>query len=51
MATLYQLVKEIENFELDIDDTTGEILNMDELDALQLERMQRWRIYACGLRI
>ena len=38
MATLYQLVKEIENFELDIDDTTGEILNMDELDALQLEK-------------
>ena len=38
MATLYELVKEIENFDLDIDEETGEILNMDELDALQLEK-------------
>ena len=37
MATLYELVKEIENFDLDIDEETGEILNMDELDSLQLE--------------
>lgn len=38
MATLYELVKEIENFELDIDEETGELLNIDELDALQLEK-------------
>ncbi len=38
MATLYELVKEIENFDFDIDETTGEILNIDELDALQLEK-------------
>ena len=38
MATLYELVKEIENFDLQIDEETGEILNMDELDALQLEK-------------
>ncbi|MBR5583135.1 MAG: siphovirus Gp157 family protein [Lachnospiraceae bacterium] len=38
MATLYELVKEIENFDLDIDEETGEILNGDELDALQLEK-------------
>ena len=38
MGTLYELVKEIENFDLQIDEETGEILNMDELDALQLEK-------------
>lgn len=38
MATLYELVKEIENFEFDIDEETGEILNIDELDALELAR-------------
>lgn len=38
MATLYELVKEIEDFQFDIDDETGEILNFDELDALQLEK-------------
>ena len=51
MATLYELVKEIENFDLQIDEETGELLNIDELDALQLERMQRWKTSACGLRI
>ena len=38
MATLYELVKEIEDFQFDIDEETGEILNFDELDALQLEK-------------
>lgn len=38
MATLYELVKEIENFELQIDEETGELLNIDELDALELEK-------------
>lgn len=38
MATLYEIVKEIEDFQFDIDDETGEILNIDELDALQLEK-------------
>lgn len=38
MATLYELVKDIENFELQIDEETGELLNIDELDALQLEK-------------
>ena len=38
MATLYELVKEIENFDLQIDEETGELLNIDELDALQLEK-------------
>ena len=38
MATLYELVKEIENFDFDIDEETGEILNIDELDALELAK-------------
>lgn len=38
MATLYELVKEIEDFQFVIDEETGEILNFDELDALQLEK-------------
>lgn len=38
MATLYELTDLLKNFELDIDEETGEILNSDELDALELER-------------
>ena len=38
MATLYELTDALKNFELDIDEDTGEILNSDELDALELER-------------
>lgn len=38
MATLYEIVKEIEDFEFQIDEETGEILNFAELDALELEK-------------
>ena len=38
MATLYELTDALKNFELYIDEETGEILNSDELDALELER-------------
>ena len=38
MATLYELNAMLENFELEIDEDTGEILNADALDALELER-------------
>lgn len=38
MATLYEIIKEIEDFQFDIDEETGEILNIGELDALQLEK-------------
>ena len=41
MSTLYELVKEIEDFEFIIDDETGEILNADELDNLQMERQTK----------
>ena len=38
MSNLYELNKAIADFDLEIDEETGEILNMDGLDALQLER-------------
>ena len=38
MATLYELTEQLANFELIIDEETGEILNAEELDALELER-------------
>lgn len=38
MATLYEITREIEDFQFEIDELTGEILNIDELDALQLEK-------------
>lgn len=36
--TLYELTEEWRNFELEIDEETGEVLNSEELDALQLSR-------------
>lgn len=38
MATLYDIIKSIESFEFEIDEETGEILNMAELDALQVDK-------------
>lgn len=38
MAKLYDIDQAIENFEFQIDEETGEILNYDELDALKIER-------------
>ena len=38
MATLYELHHLIENFELQIEEETGEVTNFDELDALEMER-------------
>ena len=38
MANLYELERALAEFELEIDEETGEILNADELDALQMER-------------
>ena len=31
MAKLYEIMNEIENFDFEIDEETGEILNFDEL--------------------
>lgn len=36
--TLYELNEELRNFELEIDEETGEILNASELDSLKMER-------------
>lgn len=38
MAALYELANELQNFSLVVDDETGEITNLDELDALIMER-------------
>ena len=38
MKNLYEINRDIENFDFDIDEETGEVLNADELDALQMER-------------
>ena len=38
MASLYEIIRDIENFEFQIDDETGEILNIEELDKLELEK-------------
>lgn len=35
---LYEINRDIENFEFEIDENTGEVLNFDALDALQMER-------------
>lgn len=39
--TLYQLNEQIENFEFQIDDETGEILNLHELDNLKLSKDEK----------
>lgn len=39
--TLYELTEAMENFDLDIDEETGEILNADELDQLQVEHDEK----------
>lgn len=41
MATLYDLAVELANFKLDIDEETGEVLNADELDNLQMARDEK----------
>lgn len=39
--TLYELTQAMENFDLEIDPYTGEILNADELDQLQMEHDEK----------
>ena len=41
MAKLYELVREIEDFEFIIDEETGEILNANDLDKLELEKNEK----------
>lgn len=41
MRLLYEINEDIANFEFDIDEETGEILNSDALDELNLEREQK----------
>ena len=37
MATLYELADALRGFDLDIDEDTGEITNLDDLDAIEME--------------
>ena len=39
--TLYEIDSAIANFEFEIDEVTGELLNADALDMLQMEREQK----------
>ena len=41
MATLYELNAALNNFEFEIDEETGEILNADALDQIELERNEK----------
>jgi hypothetical protein len=41
MATLYELADELKNFNFQIDEETGEILNAEELDHLQMQRDEK----------
>lgn len=41
MATLYELAVELANFELEIDEETGEVLNADALDHVQMARDEK----------
>lgn len=41
MATLYQIVDELKNFEFEVDEETGEILNAEKLDQLELARDEK----------
>lgn len=41
MAKLYELTAALDGFELQVDEDTGEITNIDELDALQMERDEK----------
>ena len=38
---LYEIVEELRNFQFDVDEETGEILNADELDKLDLARDEK----------
>lgn len=42
MSTLFEIDKAIEGFEFDIDESTGEILNYDQLDNLKMAREQKF---------
>ena len=38
---LYEIVEELRNFQFDVDEETGEILNADELDKLEIARDEK----------
>lgn len=44
---LFEIDEAIRNFKFEVDDETGEILNVDELDALMVEREKKCEAVAC----
>lgn len=47
MATLYEIKEAILNFDYEIDEETGEILNVDELENLEMEWNEKIENIAC----
>ena len=41
--TLYEINEKLRDFEFEIDEETGEIMNEDELDALEMSRTEKMR--------
>lgn len=41
--TLYEINEKLRDFEFEIDEETGEIMNEDELDALEMSRAEKMR--------
>lgn len=47
LATLYELDAKIRDFPFEVDPDTGEVLNIEALDALEMERNQKLENIAC----
>lgn len=47
---LYEIDKAIENFEFQVDEVTGEILNINELDSLELNKHDKVENIACFIK-
>lgn len=41
MATLYEITEALRDFEFEIDEETGEVTNLEELDRIQLEKHEK----------
>lgn len=50
MGTLYEINEQIENFEYQFDEETGEMLNAMELDTLEMERDAKIEGIACFIK-
>lgn len=48
--TLYEIDRRLTEFPYEIDEETGEILNVDDLDALEMEREEKLEAVACYIK-